>query len=621
MAPRITPLVLFLCCFPALPVVFQARADIKGGGKNDIPSGAPAIKSQTVNAVRGQPVTIKLTGKAARGEIIFIIRSQPRLGSFVEEAPVVVDALNSTITYIPSLEKTGDTDEFLFAARGTSTATTSDAEKVTIRITDPVAKLTAPGVVGAGRVVMGHPKKTTFKVKNGGNGAWKARVPAPKGWRWILPADGNFDVAPGATLECEIQCEGAGGPEVEETVTLHGVTKVSFTASIVPPFSAPAETALKWDDRERLRAGAFDARNADGESPVTLRITGPEWLTLPAEITLPPGGSTSVPLTLRERLDQTLKGTVKLAGGTFSQEVTVTASPAPALLAAAGDLTDNHEVAFGKLDAETLKTARRKVTLKNTGGSPAVLKVTALKDFGFDAPPPAAGIPLAPGAETTVVFRPPAGGQGTHREPVAFTAGDTKIDLQLTAEIPASAMPSVPGEITRPAMPMTRVGPNGGEPVYYTGEAPVDFTLPRVHAVEPVILGPDSVSFTWDQPAGEGWKFQLCYATPQMRKDGAPIKLLQPLTKGVTFSNSGRKVTAVVTGLSPEKWYKYSVQVISPDGRASLPGKEFGIKLATPLPSHLEEYWAWYACGGVFALLAGYWLRKRWKAPISAAGL
>jgi hypothetical protein len=68
----------------------------------------------------------------------------------------------------------------------------------------------------------------------------------------------------------------------------------------------------------------------------------------------------------------------------------------------------------------------------------------------------------------------------------------------------------------------------------------------------------------------------------------------------------------------PAVWYDYSVQTIAPDGRNSMLGREFRFQLSTPLPSHWQEYWEWYVAGIVLATGAGYWLRKKWKEPISA---
>lgn len=629
MLPRFVPLMLVFCWCQS-PLTPLAHADIQGPDKKKGPAGAPAIFPMTVTAVRGQPLVIELKGVSSAGEISFKIASKAKLGKV--EGLRRVDRDRSAVTYTAPLDTTGSTDEFTYNAQATGTPV-SEPEKVTVRITDAAPKLEVQDVADAGRVVMGHPKEVLVRIRNAGNAAWSTTVPAPKGWRWLKPEGGAFDLAPGATGDFSIQCESLSPASLDESIVLAGERKLRFKANIVAPFAASGLVTLKWNGQSRTRTGNIEIQNLDREAPVTVKVAGPELLTLPESLAVEADKKGGIAVTLAEHFAEPFNGKIKLTGRGWTQEVQVKASPSPALLKVTSGASPDNEVPFGKLDAESIKSAKRTVTVLNEGGTVAQVTTGELKAFRIETPPPAGGISIPPGGEADIVLLPPNDTIGTHREVLALTDGDSRIELQLTAGVPDSAIAATPGNIagqqlnkdarrlTMPRPPRTqsqkiREAVQNMEGAF-ASDGKEDPKVPRVNAVEPEI-GPDSATFTWDLPPGDGWKFLLYYAAIEKRSDGRPVKMRYPCGDEVTYKINGRKASATATGLQPNRWYKYSIQTIAPDGRASVLGREFGIQLSTPMKSHFEEYWLWYLAGGVGGAAGGYWLRKKWNEPISA---
>jgi hypothetical protein len=632
MFPRLALLLLVSC----QPLVTVASADINAADKKEKgPPGAPAIVPMTVHAVRGQPLEIKLAGMTRKGGIKFIIKSLPKLGTLKEAQPVQKGDLASVVTYTASMDATGDTDVFTYSAQATDTST-AEPEKVTIRISNSAARLEVQEIADAGRVVMGHPKEIALKIRNAGNAAWVRKVAAPKGWRWVKPAEGDFNLAAGTIGDFEIQCEALSPVTLDETITLQGDKKTRFRALIVAPFSAPARVALKWNGENRTRTGAVEIENYDREAAITVRVSGPVWLKFPEELKLEPDAKRELPVSISGHFDQEFSGVLKLTSGASSQDVQVKAGPSPALLRVVSGATEEGEVAFGKLDAETIKTASRDVVLRNEGGRATLVISGELKAFRLQSPPQAGkGIELAPGGEITLIILPPIDTAGTNREKFILGDGESHVELLLTAEIPASAIPATPGAIAGqelikdpPKQPVVvRQARSKSEIIknaiiniegLFLSDGKEDRTIPVVNVVQPEIQTGDTITFTWDLPPGEGWTFRLCYTQVERAKAGGFVKVRRPCGDEVKYSIKGRKASATVSGMQPEVWYGYSVQTIAPNGRYSLPGREFRTQLSTPMPSHWEMYWEWYVAGAVITFALGYWLRKKWKEPISA---
>lgn len=599
---------------------------------------APVVfpPKKAISVVRGQTVEIELTGTtSSTGSMTFVIRSQPQLGT-LSGKPKAKTKLTAVVSYTASPDTKGDKDKFTFAAQVPGSSM-SEPATVTINITDAAPKLDFPPLVDAGRLVLGNPGVKEFVIRNTGNAPWDSKIAAPKGWRWVAPEGGVFRVAPGGEVRCEIHCEAHELTTLEESVALSVDGSIRFTARIVPPFTLlPKQLVLKWKDQTRSRDGLIEVQNLDPERALTLKVDGPEWLTVPGSLSMEADKKAELPLSVAGLFDQPLNGVVTLSVGAYSQRVEVRADPGPALLTIVPGDGEETGIHFGKLTAETLPNARRSVTVRNDGGTAAALTVEVPNHFRMATPLPAEGINVAPGADAAFVVLPPTDTAGTFRGDFVVTGGGSRAAVEFTAGIELSALKVTPGRkaegnLNQSIRPATGVRParteehkrlitRSNRDGFWISDGAEDPKLPRISVVDVEKDTGDSITVAWDLPEGDGWKFKLYYSRLDRLKTagyGDLVMVWTPCGDDVTYATSGRRASATVTNLVPLSPFKFCIQTIAADGRRSPPGKPIIYTPTIPTPTHWQKYWDWYVAGLVGLISLGYWLRKKWKEPIS----
>ncbi len=610
---------LLLAAAPMLPG--RLLADIKA------PTGAaagPAMKDIEFRAVRGQTVKVALRGVTGGNKAIkFEIVEQPKQGTLGAIKELHNDQAEVEYTANPKGE--GD-DEFIYT--GQLPGTSAVRARVRVSITNVAPRIEVHPIIDAGRMVVGSSLVKDFTLLNKGNAPWTAKVPAPKNWRWQNPPGGNFQVAGGGSIRCEVVCEGAAVGVTEETVVFDGEVKARFTSRVVPPFVVDLkEVTLKWRPKDNNRQGTVTLENM-GSEPVKVSVEGPPWIQLPATLDLVPDLKLPLVFKVEGQLGETLKGVVKLTVGKFVQEVNAIAVPGPGVLVMTSAFTNGDAFNFGMLSAESLKTAKHTVTVKNAGGAEAVIELSPLKIFRFETPPPAE-VKLAAGVEFSVTVLPPQDIAGWPSEELVFNAPGSRLELLLVAGLEAKDIPETAGsEAIRQLIQAKMSGPMGLKSrkevetdgalgtrgvVLETGKE--DPKIPKVDLVDIVKDEGESITIAWKVPPGGDWNFEVLYPSIERPKPRRLNKIWVPCGDDVKVTVSGGVATAVVGNLVSGAPVTLCIRTLAPDGRVSYLGKPITLQFR-----FVKEPFNWkpWLMGAVVVAFLGYKGMKYWKKPISA---
>ncbi|MDB6133525.1 MAG: fibronectin type protein [Verrucomicrobiales bacterium] len=604
--------------------VSPAAADAQrpeGANRPRVPT--PVARPVQVEVIRGETSSIVLNGLTSTPKSLeFIIRRQPKLGR-LEGGMTLQGKDKAVVRYRADPNLKGAVDTFTYSVK-VEGSSTSDEGVVTVKITDPAPVLDVTSGVDMGTMLAGTAVEHSLSVRNSGNAAFRATVPLPQGWAWVSPGGGNFEVAPGQTFNATVSVKPSREGPIDEKVVLRGTAVTRFVGTAVAPMQAfPSLLPLAWDPVRKERSGTFEVAN-NGNAPFTVKLSAPADITLPADITVDSRGKKTVTLLVAGKPDQAVSGTVKLEVPGWSQEVKYQSAAAPAVVTLAGadaaGLVD-----FGKLDVAGLRTAVKKLTLNNTGGTPAVLRLDPPKSFNISGP--ADGSVLAPGQEVVVSISPKLDVAGSLKESWKLGATGGDYELELRAELDPESMK----KLMMSGVALPPIGPQGSAPVFqvqneqerkamalllYGGivllNENTDRSLPTISAVREVKTEPDRLIFEWDAPGEGSWTYRvLSMRLSRLPDFPFPVKDWDVMDN-VKVTNDGNKGRAEVTKLMPGGRWTCRIVGIRSDGKETQPGEI--LTFFTPLPQ--PRSWTWMLLGAASVLTIGYWVRRKWREDV-----
>lgn len=580
-------------------------------------------------AVRGFPVEIRLEGRTSTARSLdFILRKKPKQGR-LEGPPVQLDKDTAMVRYRGDPGSTAESDSFTFATKVEGIGTSEEAE-ITISLVDPAPVLEAPGGVDLGRILAAETVERTFSISNQGNAPWKAAVQLPPGWSWLSPPGGEFNVDPGQQIEATIRVKTAAVGDLDETVVLRPGTGIRFIGRASPPFLAyPSLVRLQWNRVEKLRKWKLTLRN-NNSVPMTFRLSGPPGLVIATSVTVPIVESVEVDVAWNGSLSRPAAGVILVETNQWRQEVNFEAPVAPAAVDLAGAGTDG-TVDFGVLEKAGGSQAVKTLTIKNSGGTPSVVRWDALRLFVLE------GLEgetvLGPQEERAFNLRPRPDEPGRLKEELLLrmTGGDRL--LKLVAEInPAAAQKALmQGTVLEVKPAPVNTSPAIEAPRAVSGEGLRLRTQilgaglmeafpnkdPNLPAVDDVRLIPgesthERLVFEWNNPAPGTWKHHVMVKV--LRNHGlqqAPIPEYgeMPNVKVTSTATGGR---AEVTGLRPEAYWKCRMVSVRSDGVSTKAGRE----LTFITPPIAESNWGWRLIGVLGAVALVLYVRQKWREDV-----
>lgn len=415
----------------------SARADI------DLPSvPPPQPKALTVEVYRGESVEIPLEGLSRSGfQLRFLIRKSPEMGTLSD--PVATGRTTATIVYHHNDASGLGEDRFRYAVQASNTGVSTPAE-VVVRVIERPPLFAAPSRLDFPTTAVGEVSHRELEIRNAGGGriAGEARVAKP----WVIVAGGGpYDLGPGGThsivlvFEPEEDRDYSGSVEFSH---VEGASVALFGRGYEPIGVVPRELRLESDGRSEVRSTAFIIRNRS-DIDHELHIEAPEGVLVDGRVSVPARSEVDVAIHTRTGFLEALTGSLRITGERIDLSVPLHVAPAPVRLA-----VDREEIDFGELGSG--RTGRQKLVVRNTGGTPADLRVS-LPEGGDIRPLPSAEL-LAPGEarEFEVSFARLAAGEVA--TVLAIEASSSRMEIPVRAKILATAGGATGGS-DQPVMP------------------------------------------------------------------------------------------------------------------------------------------------------------------------
>jgi hypothetical protein len=460
----------------------------------------PLAIGTSVEVMRGKAVDIPLNSQGKHGETVnFLLRTQPRYGTLND--PARVTRGSGTIRYQHGGAPDHWEDSFTFATQASGTPVSAPA-RITIKIIDPPAALSADSRLSFGPVPVGQSQEKKLKVKNSGGLPLSSKMDILEPFSFAPGFDPRYTLAGGASIEVPIIFTPKAPGEASSVLKLaEGRTEITLlTGYATAPFSLSPDR-LNLRNTPRDLSAPFTIRNLT-PSPLSVKLAWPKGFSGPAEATVPGGAATEVFAQVTGTDARMFEGAVKVTQGNLTLETGLRA------LALAGQLEAPRELDFGSTPVPS--QSPRKLLLRNVGGGSLMLEVR--REGEFVAPELKEVLPLEPNDEFELEIYPPQKTSGAWTGRIHLSqAGLADHEILLRGAIGPAAPPSSPAATppkprsTAPSAPSSSSPEVGTASVVTAIEPPAPGVVPleEMDSVKSGAFGPNAAKFIADQKSGQ----------------------------------------------------------------------------------------------------------------------
>lgn len=412
-------------------------------GDIELPSvPPPQPKAVTVDCYLGESVEIPLEGLSRSGfQLRFLIRKKPELGTLSE--PVPTSRTTATIVYTHNEAAGLGEDRFRYAVQTSNTGVSTPAE-IVVRVIERPPLFTAPSRLDFPMTAVGDVSHRELEISNSGGGNISGEAKAADPWKIVT--GGRYDLGPGDSHSIILVFAPSEDRDYSGAIEFshaEGTSVALFGRGYEPIGVVPRELRLGSDGRSEVRGTTFIIRNRS-DVDHELRIEAPEGVLVDGKVTVPAKTEVDVAMHTRTGFLEALDGFLRVTGERIDLSVPLHVEPAPVRLA-----VDREEIDFGELGSG--RTGRRKLVVRNTGGTPADLRVT-LPEGGDIRPLPSAEL-LAPGASREFEMSFVRLAEGEVETELTVEASNSHIEIPVRAKILATKGEPPGGGAGEPQMP------------------------------------------------------------------------------------------------------------------------------------------------------------------------
>lgn len=264
----------------------------------ELPTGPvpPNARPVEVSTVRGGTVEITLeTDRRTPRQLRFVTRQPPAHGKLSELR--VTDAHSATVTYTHGGDSDSATDQFRFAAGAPGFGYSAPAT-VTIRITNPPARLKATPELNLGEILQGNPANGKLILQNAGGESVEGIISVPAPWQ-LIPSDA-YKIKPGESAEFEVHLVNAAAGNFDGTArySSHPLVRTSLRAQVIEPFvlKPPALEKSHWIGNQTAEISITNFTSLDQE----FKITSPDGIKSPPALIIPAKSSATLTVAITD---------------------------------------------------------------------------------------------------------------------------------------------------------------------------------------------------------------------------------------------------------------------------------------------------------------------------------
>jgi hypothetical protein len=400
--------------------IWSSHADIS------LPT-APPPQPEPVQArvYVGESVDIPLTGVTrSSASLQFLIRRQPTAGRLSEIR--MTGQNTAVVTYTHNPHAGVGLDQFRYAVGAPGIGVSTPAI-VTVNAIERPSSFVAPARLDFPDVAVGHSVAKTLELRNEGGGRITGQLTLPAPWK-VTEGDGTYSLGPGESQTLEIVFTPKEARQYADTAEFshEAGLELGLGGNAYSPIEiAPRVVRVEADGHNEARAGSFIIRNVSDDDR-DLQITGPKEIVVQDSIHVAAKSEAQVALHTRPGFLGTLDAELAITGNGETVEVPLQVAAAPARLAVSPEAVDFGTLAVGRSDTE-------KITLRNTGGSEAKLRVKMPDGISIDPNPTYEAI--APGASKVYELSYARPIPGHLSDTIVIEAGEIGVRLPVRAVI------------------------------------------------------------------------------------------------------------------------------------------------------------------------------------------
>lgn len=569
-------------------------------GRSEAPVVPPPMaKADTIRVERGTEVEIPLrAGGRTPGPLRFLVRQPPRYGSLGE--PRLVKPNEAVVTYKHDGRSGAPVDAFRFAAQAADSPVSAAAE-IRIMVTEPPLRPSFPESLDFGDILAGQSTDRELTIRNtrGGAGSLQIDIPAP----WASPQGKSIDVPAGGTVKFPVTFQPASGGRFDDFLRLRWTDK----AAAIRLTGVALDLFLVSLSGENAQ---ITSRSAD---PLLIELEGPPGLDVPASITIPPMGRSTIPLKRKDNHAGGVQGSLTLAAGSTRKSFPVSISaPAARLISDPSDSIDFGRVGVGS-------PARSRIHLRNSGGQPATFRTAS--EEGLRLIPPPDQIVLAPGAseEFLVEFLPAEAGSANGALEFVGPGNVVLLTLPWKAAVAAQAgsPPSSP-IADSPAPVPAHASTDSDEPAppaespAPTPRAPRQPGPPLIEDLRITSSSSNRMQVAWREPKPKPEKYSVERREVVFVSDNEPPKEKWIPWDGIILNREDDTARATFVRLPPNASWFIRIQALDANCQITATTPVFRI-YSQPRPS--RAYIVWLTLAALAIAAAFFW---KWKQRRSA---